>query len=188
MGLTYPIDTVDPREIPDLAPLFDAGASGDMVRYVVYRFDPGSKEVRGRQVQTERDGMAAQMCKYIPTDADKSLLPKLTTCYLRIINSMDYTVLTSLEIAHDEATQLIREKIEDDDPDKKLKAVELKQKVIAGLSKMEDEISVRLHKIAKQDQDAIAALVADAPKRKGQRFDVLTGKPFTGDADDNGQG
>lgn len=184
MGLTYPIDTVDPREIPDLAPLFDAGASSDMVRYVVHRFDPGSKEVRGRQVQAERDEMAAKKSGHAPTDADKSLLPKLTTAFLRIINSMDYTVLTSLEIAHDEAAEYIRRPISNDDPDKELKAVELKQKLIAGLSKTEDEISVRLHKIAKQDADAMAALVADAPKRKSQRFNVLTGKPME-ESDDN---
>ncbi len=181
MGLTYPIDTVDPREIPDLAPLFDAGASGDMVRYVVYRFDPGSKEVRGRQVQAERDTMAAQVSKYTPTDADKSLLPKLTTCYLRIINSMDYEVLISLEMAFDEAMQLIRENILDEDADKKLKAVELKQKVIAGLPKMENDILVKIAKITKDDEDAVAAITSESKKRK-QKFDTRTMRPI---ADDN---
>ena len=62
-----------------------------------------------------------------------------------------------------------------EDDDKTLRASELKQKVIAGLPKIEAEIITRRQKLADGDEEAAKILLETSPASKF-RHNTLTGK------------
>ena len=177
MALTFPIDEKKLFEIPELAEIVRSSEDGspDLMLFVAYRFDPKCEEVRRRPTVSEKNDMASKLSGYTPAEDDKSAIQDFTTGYLRLINSMDYEVMVSLEMAHDESMQIIRKPIDMEDDDKTLRASELKQKVIAGLPKIEAEIITRRQKLADGDEEAAKILLETAPARKF-RHNTLTGK------------
>ena len=80
-----------------------------------------------------------------------------------------------MEIAFDEAMQIIREEIVSGDRDEMLKAVDLKQKVISGMGKTEDLLLTRQQKIAAADELAMKVITETTGDRKKRR-NTLTGQ------------
>ena len=177
MALTFPVDTRQPHEIQELKPICEAvPGMADMVRYACYRFDPNCAEVRKSRTVAEKDAMAASLAGYVPTSDKSTILTQIATMVLRQINSLDWEIMCSLEIALDEAMQIVREQIKlTEGKDDILKAVELKQKVIAGLGKTEDMLLTRQQKIAAGDEMAHKLLNETARERK-QKRNTLTGQ------------
>lgn len=174
--LTYPIDEKPIAEIPDLEPLVDMCWNGTGIGlFTAYRFDPRCEEVRRRPTTEEKNQMAAKLSGYTPAPGDKALLQELATCYFRILNSLDFEVMCSLEIVHDESMQMLREPITTEDAEKRLKSVELKQKIIAGMDRTEGGILTKRQKLADGDEEAAKILLETAPARKF-RHNTLTGK------------
>lgn len=176
MALTFPIDTVDIYEIKELAHILDEfPGDDDILRYVCYRFDPKCTQVRDRKTVAEKDAVAATLAGYSPEREKKTIVTQMSTHVLRQLNSLDWEVMCSLEIAFDEAMQIIREEIVSGDRDEMLKAVDLKQKVISGMGKTEDLLLTRQQKIAAADELAMKVITETTGDRKKRR-NTLTGQ------------
>lgn len=177
MKLTYPVDTVPISDIPELEPMLGLALGNEgACLYVAYRFDPKCDSVRKRLTVEEKDEMASKLADWVPKEADSSLVQLLTTFYLRTLNSMDFEGMSTLELVHDETMRALRQPIDlMADDDKVLRAHELKQKLISGLSKIEAEILTRRQRLADGDETALKVLLDTAPARKS-RTNPLTGK------------
>lgn len=177
MALTFPVDTTEVDSIPALEVLAaDYPGHHGLIRFCCYRFDPKCDEVRKRQTVAEKNELAAALSGYKPrAEIDDAALQSIATGILRLVNSLDWEVMCSLEIALDESMQMIREPIISGDEDKRLKAVELKQKVIGGMGKIEAELVNKRHKIAEADEQALSAINAGMADRRMKR-NTLTGR------------
>lgn len=175
MALTFPIESKSFYEIDDLKHIIhEFPGMDDLLRYVCYRFDPMCLEVRNRKTVAEKDAMAASLAKYTPNKESSNVLLQMATHFLRQINSLDWEIYCTLEIAMDQSMQIIRGDIEGLDRDEMLKATDLKQKVINGLSKTEDLLLTRKQKISAGDELAMR-VINDSAKARMKKRNTLTG-------------
>lgn len=177
--LTYPIDKKDFHEIDDLKHIIHEFPGMDsQLRFVCYRFDPLCVEVKKRSTVSEKDEMAAMLSGYKPRMEDMVVIRQMTTHFLRQINSLDWEIMCTLEIAMDQSMQIIREDIAGLDMDQQLKAMDLKQKVINGIGKTEDMLVTKKQIIIAGDESAAKA-VAESSKERMKTRSTLTGAPIS---------
>ncbi len=195
MGLTYPIDTVDPREIPAFEPLFlahriDADRLAKMVKYVCFRYDPKSDLVRGETSEKKKKETAERLSGYTCPAIDKSMVNEngefvpsaevstllaVTSSFFALLNNPRWeAVCTMLEVIS-EGHEMMRVPIHPDmDLDSQLKLGEYKGKLAERNMKLLDQVEVQIDRMA--DGDLIAKIAVSEATAKVIPRDPVSGK------------
>lgn len=174
MVLTWPIDKVDPSEIPAFQPIYDAYQHvvpdlGGMLRFLCYRFDPKARDGREKDSVTKKAEDSAIMAGWKPPVPDLeetvdgakevslayTIYSEVVGLFFSILDNDEWEFIESLDIAIHNANMIIREPIVADDPEVKGKILLNVQKAIKG---NEDAIVLRKGLAMKMaDSDPAAA-------------------------------
>ena len=147
MVLTWPIDKVDPSDIPAFRPIYDKYQNlvpdlGGMIRFLCYRFDPKAREGRERDSVMKKEEDSAKMAKWKPPlaelldedDAEKdelcaayAIYSEVVGLFFSILDNDDWEFIESLDIAIHNANMIIREPILGD--------AEVKGKILLNIQK-----------------------------------------------------
>lgn len=195
MGLTYPIDTVDPREIPAFNRVFevhkiDADRLAKMVKYVCFRYDPKSDLVKEESSEKKKKDTAERLSGYTCPKVDKSMvneegefvpstevstLMAVTTAFFALLNNPRWeSICTMLEVIS-EGHEMMRVPIHPDmDLDSQLKLGEYKGKLAERNMKLLDQVEVQIDRMA--DGDLIAKIAINTETSKAAYRDPVSGK------------
>lgn len=153
MGMKFPIESMDAKDIPEFSQIFDEFSSivpdlSNMLAFLCYRFDPGCAEVRRMVSVTEKDRVASDKAMWRPpepvviTDPDTNEQTldewyvrycEVQGAFFRCLDNDDWEFIVSLDIAIHNANMVIREPLPTSmDPEKKGKAILNIQKAIEG--------------------------------------------------------
>lgn len=185
MAMTFPIDKVDPIEIPAFRVIFDMYGGDDtshlssMLKYLCYRFDPKHEPESVNFEQ--RKAMAMDKSGFVgPGDPpcvneDGVLIvpPRyrtymdVTSLFFAVLNNPDWEEMCSLEFMVAEAHQIMRSPIPDEaDTDVKSKMSKLKFDLAGLVAETSDRLRVLVDRMASGDEDAKKAIEASAVTRK----------------------
>lgn len=183
MNLTFPVDRHDPGDIPAFRDILeDFPAASDILKYLVYRFDPKCTLVRAGITVPEKQRIAEGLSKYICPIPDTAMVDEggtlhfsdewnmfssVTMRFFPLLNNVEWEFLVSLEIQINESNWLLREPIPDKaDVDTKTKTVLLKQKATEGIAEALKMRQVLIDKLADGDERAAKAITSTAARVK----------------------
>lgn len=172
--LTFPIDTMEPGEIPAFRFIFDQYPGAEekvsrMLRYVCYRFDPKCQKVRDAIGVEDRRMAAEEMSGYTCPLADQSMVDKdgefvpsedwrmlseVTAMFFMVLNKPRWEMICTFEIVIAEGFDMMRQPIVTTQEDVKLKNTELKAKIGDRNMKMLADMEAAMDKLS--DDDPIA--------------------------------
>lgn len=203
MVLTWPIDKVDPSDIPAFQPIYEAYKHlvpdlGGMLKFLCYRFDQNSQEVRAAVGTSEKDVVAQRLSAFLKPIPNVAFVDENGTIHMSdewkqfsavsfmffpLLNNAKWELMTSMELAMDEGNAILREPIPiDADPDLKAKSQLLKINTAEGGMKMIQMREKLMDAIADGDEAMISMIdngMGSRKKSTRSKRDNLTGKKMT---------
>ena len=188
MALTWPIDTVEPADIPAFGDIFSeydhkvADLNG-MLRYFCYRFDPKWLSAKEKVTIERKDAEAAKLAGWEPPIAkmeedddgnqvicfEYAIFLEILGAFFEVLDNDEWEFIVSLDIAIHNGNMIIREPILGDDPEVKGKILLNIQKAIKG---NEEAIALRKSaamRIADQDEVGARAIMTGTKAKKNRK-------------------
>lgn len=183
MALTFPIDTKDPGEIPAFQPILEEfpGSEG-VLRYLCWRFDPKSSDVRMVQNISEKQRLAEKKSGFKCPIPDVAFVDEngvahmsdewkdfaaISLRFFPLLNNPDWELMVSIEIAMDEGNGILREPIPANaDIDTKAKSQLLKINTAKGCEDMRKIRNALISDLANGDEAAERLIRDNTSERK----------------------
>lgn len=153
---------------PQLQPLVPAGTNDAVTwhsyfRYLALCYDPNSPLIRQYADLKLRKEAAKNIVGY-----EEGEYPAVAIQFIKnIVGQREWTLICSLDFTFDEYTDKVNTRIiMGEDPDKELKAVELKNKMLTQMAEMIEKRDVLIRKMFQSDDDLVDIELADMTPEK----------------------
>jgi len=197
MALTFPIETTPPKDIPQFAGIYSTYGHliqdlDGMLKYLCYRYDPKSSEVRSAVNRDAKTEMAERLSGWSKPAYEKSeeageddiqssnpwkFYTEVESRFLRIAWPLEYTFLESTEEAIYNAMDVMRRPIPDVDEETQGKMVLNIQKATQTVNEGIAMYRKMQAQIADMDDNARENMEADIRKARAVRD--LSGRKIT---------
>jgi hypothetical protein len=178
MKLTFPIDTVEPGEIPAFSRIFmlskaDPETLSKMLRYLCWRFDPKSADIRAMSGVDAKRAAAEAISGYRVPDPEATVgddgelrfsdgweeYCAVEAMFMGLIDDLRYKFILSIEMAIDQCNRVIRTPIpQNASPDIEAKTIISIQKAMEGNSQAFKTMSEQIAWLADNDPQTIFSI------------------------------
>lgn len=186
MALTFPVDKVEPGEVPAFRHIFERFPDNPeqtslMLRYLVYRFDPRSEDVRKSTNIDEKRRIAEGKSGWkrpdpvATTDEEGNIswsegwqhYMVIEGMFFECMDDLEFKYLVSLEIAIDNCNAVIRSPIPHDlDEESKAKAIINIHKASDANDAALDRRRKIIDRMADGDESAAASIASASKSRR----------------------